>query len=415
MAYAVGDVINFSYTGAAQTVQLPAGRYKLQVWGAQGGSYDTYYGGKGGYSEGELSIPKTVEGATTPLFVYVGQQPATVSSSRKTVPGGFNGGGNGQTRYFSKTYTYGQGGGGATDIRIGTNSLYARVIVAGGGGGSASENAASTKYGGGASGGSPQASYVGGQTSAGPGGSFGQGGAATTDGTNYRYGSGGGGGGWYGGGACNTYSDSTNYRSYNGGGSGFVWTGSNAPNGYLLDSRYYLSAASTHAGNTTFPNTAGGTEEGHQGNGYAKIIVLEIYKFAPPSPEGLAQTTKTYSEIGLSWRPSSGASGYKVYKDGTLVSTQTGTTYVDHGLFPAEKHTYDVTAYNENGESKRASIEAETTFAYYIVRPSIQQASFSVNPADINQKTVLQVIVVDELSILNPEKYYSGELYSGEV
>lgn len=75
------------------------------------------------------------------MYIYVGGTPATNSSNRTAVTGGFNGGGNGYNRYYNSTYTYGQGGGGATDIRIGTDSLYARVIVAGGGGGSASVDA----------------------------------------------------------------------------------------------------------------------------------------------------------------------------------------------------------------------------------------------------------------------------------
>lgn len=34
-----GDVLNCPYSGAAKTVTLPAGQYKLEVWGAQGGTY----------------------------------------------------------------------------------------------------------------------------------------------------------------------------------------------------------------------------------------------------------------------------------------------------------------------------------------------------------------------------------------
>ncbi|MCL2355099.1 MAG: glycine rich domain-containing protein, partial [Oscillospiraceae bacterium] len=45
--------------------------------------------------------------------------------------GGFNGGGHGGAFSYSEPTG---GGGGASDIRIGTNSLFARVIVAGGGG-----------------------------------------------------------------------------------------------------------------------------------------------------------------------------------------------------------------------------------------------------------------------------------------
>ena len=263
----------FSATGAVQNVTLNAGTYKLEVWGAQGGNYSTtYVGGKGGYSYGTLTLSNT-----TNLYVYVGKQPQTVTTDRVATTGGFNGGGNGFNRYYSGTYTYAQGGGGASDIRIGQDSLYSRVIVAGGGSGAT--NRTNGYYGGGTSGGTGLSGYAGSQTSAGTNGSFGTGGSATTSGNNYKYGSAGGGGGWYGGGASTSYSDNTNYDTYSGGGSGYVYTSSTAtnyPSGNLLTSTYYLTNAATVGGNASFTSTSGGTETGHSGDGYAKISWNEI-------------------------------------------------------------------------------------------------------------------------------------------
>ena len=240
---------NFSYTGSCTTYTAKsAGYYNLEVWGAQGGNYNTtYVGGLGGYSKGIVHLEKG-----TTLYVCVGGQPQTVTTTKTAVPGGFNGGGNGFNRDYSSTYTYGQAGGGATDIRIGQNSLYARVIVAGGGSGS--NNRISGYAGGGTSGVTGQSGYAGTQTSAGTGGSFGQGGSASTSGNNYKYGASGGGGGFYGGGAGTSYSDSTNYDKYSGGGSGYVYTQATAssyPSGCLLNSTYYLTAASTTEGINT--------------------------------------------------------------------------------------------------------------------------------------------------------------------
>ena len=250
---------NFTYTGECTTyIAKSDGYYNLEVWGAQGGNYNTtYVGGLGGYSKGIVHLTKG-----TTLYVCVGGQPQTVTTTKTAVPGGFNGGGNGFNRDYSSTYTYGQAGGGATDIRIGQNSLYARVIVAGGGSGS--NNRISGYAGGGTSGISGQSGYAGTQTSAGTGGSFGQGGSASTSGNNYKYGASGGGGGFYGGGAGTSYSDSTNYDKYSGGGSGYVYTSSTAssyPSGCLLNSTYYLTAAST-------------TEAINTGNGKATITYI---------------------------------------------------------------------------------------------------------------------------------------------
>lgn len=275
-----GQILNYSCTAGIQSVTLPAGEYKLECWGAQGGSYNTsFQGGLGGYSVGTLTLTEE-----TTLNIYVGEQPAAVTTKRTVCPGGFNGGGNGYNRYYSSTYSYGQGGGGGTDIRINDQSIYSRVIVAGGGGGSSSNDDSATKYGGGSIGGCAINGGGGGQTSGGSAskmtaGTFAAGASTTTKGNNYKYGSGGGGGGWYGGGACSTYSDSTNYRSYNGGGSGYVYTAgtaSNYPSGCLLNSAYYLTDAQTIAGNTSFPSPSGGTETGHSGNGFARITVLSL-------------------------------------------------------------------------------------------------------------------------------------------
>ena len=279
-----GQILNYDYTGGVQSVTLPAGTYKLEVWGAEGGTALNNYGGYGGYSVGTLNLTDE----STVLYIQVGGYPASVGDDRVVVPGGYNGGGNGYNRYYNDTATYGQGGGGGTDIRIGQDSLYARVIVAGGGGGSASNgNEKAIKYGGGLTGGCNDEIYRATQTSSGDNnntnvkkGYFGYGANAVSEGENYKYGSGGGGGGWYGGAVHNGYSDSyISYRAYNGGGSGYVYTAdtaTNYPSGCLLNSSYYLTEAQTIAGNTSFPSPNGGTETGHEGNGYARITVLAV-------------------------------------------------------------------------------------------------------------------------------------------
>lgn len=152
-----GTTFKFDYTGSVQSVDLPAGRYKLQCWGAQGGNVTGSYvinGSKGGYSEGILNLtePKT-------LYVFVGGQGTSYTSSASqtstsVINGGWNGGGAGvRTSLYNSGDTNGRsfprGGGGATDIALVTSSmsyssgrttrsdasLKSRIIVAGGGAG----------------------------------------------------------------------------------------------------------------------------------------------------------------------------------------------------------------------------------------------------------------------------------------
>lgn len=266
------SVVNFvtttySYTGNVQQVDLPAGTYKLEVWGAESGrSEHSSNTGKGGYSVGTITLHTNEK-----VYVYVGGKGGQGNAS-----GGYNGGGR---SYNSDSDT--SSGGGASDIRISTDSLFSRVIVAGGGGGPGCGSCT-----GGAGGGS-----VGGQTTSGDSNLVDGGGGTTTAGgsNNWRnvsatyagkvgsfgkggdssssssWGGGAGGGGWYGGGGGGHGGSGA---GSGGGGSGWVYTETNYntwkagnstdANKYLLNSSYYLTNAST-------------STSSHTGNGQAKI------------------------------------------------------------------------------------------------------------------------------------------------
>lgn len=289
-----GSVMNFNYTGSVQSKTLKPGTYTLECWGGQGGTYSSYIGGYGGYSKGTITLAKT-----TTVYVSVG---GAGSSSSTTA--GFNGGGTG--------ISSGRGGGGATDVRIGQNSLYSRVIVAGGGGGAGvtSANANPCGCGGGEYGGDgyyndTTGSYTIGQNRCGGSASqtaggktwststqatFGQGGNAS------GYSCGGGGGGWYGGGGAYD-NDSDSDGRWGGGGSGYVYTSSTAknyPNGCLLNSTHYLTNAQTIAGDTSFTSPTGSAETGHTGNGFCRITNLN------PTQYGLyVKTNSGWKHIDL--------------------------------------------------------------------------------------------------------------------
>ncbi len=409
-----GDILNFGYIGAAQSVTLPPGQYRLEAWGAQGGyRSSSSKGGMGGYSVGELALDEE-----TLIIVQVGGAGNTGGTA-----GGYNGGG--------KRGSY-NGGGGATDFRIGTDSLLARVMVAGGGGSDGASGKAGG-YGGGETGQSRTDNYgTGGyggtqtgvsssswQTTSRPASTtdksgayagFGFGGNGITRSGGYG---GAGGGGWYGG--SGAYPDGSGDDDRGGaGGSGFVWMGKNAPSGYLLGAANHLANASTKAGNTAFPSPSGSSETGHAGNGYARITILEIYLTTPDTPANFRQTAKDYFSLSLAWDAVE-CTGYKLYRDGVLLTDTTATSYTDTTVRSNKRYIYTLTAYNDDGESDPVSVTAETKEGFVVLRPVIHSAVFSKNPADINAQTVLTVCVTDELLSLEPEIWYSGELYSGEV
>jgi Glycine rich protein/RTX calcium-binding nonapeptide repeat (4 copies) len=109
----------FNFTGAAQTWTVPAGvtEATFDLYGAQGSGLAA---GLGGRATATISV---TPGAS--IQVNVGGQGGTLGA------GGFNGGGNATPPDGDNI----EGGGGASDIRIGGTALTDRLLVAGGGGG----------------------------------------------------------------------------------------------------------------------------------------------------------------------------------------------------------------------------------------------------------------------------------------
>ena len=262
----------FENINREQTFTAPlSGRYKLEVWGAQGGSYNSsYYGGYGGYSTGIVFLNKNEQ-----LKIYVG---STATSSI----GGYNGGGNGSS------YVGISGGGGATHIATSSGLLSTLsekrdniLIVAGGGGGSFYEGGTGAI--GGSAGGylgnnglyyNRGVPYGGSQVSGGVnadsssiGGSFGQGGTYTSY-------SAGGGAGFYGGAAGGT--DRANQGDYGTGGGGSGYIG----NALLTNKVMYCynctasSDAATKTISTTCTKSSPTENCNKQGNGYAKVTYI---------------------------------------------------------------------------------------------------------------------------------------------
>ena len=253
----------FPPSGHCESVLVSPGHYVLEVWGAQGGTIGNNSSGRGGYSKGVFHANKM-----TNLTICVGT--SGKCSYSETVPGGFNGGGYSLRNFPPNNISYGCGGGGATDIRIG-GSLMGRIIVAGGGGGATNYfTFRAGGFGGGLSGGTgPEHSYSGTgatQTEGGKGGYYpGTDGFASCFGHNGTIGfggngrstagatAGGGGGGYYGGGGGADYGTG-------GGGSGYIAA--------FLTRKILLS------GDSEFLSPTNELEKGHIGDGYARISPL---------------------------------------------------------------------------------------------------------------------------------------------
>jgi hypothetical protein len=263
-------VANFNYSGGVNTITLPrptGATFKLEVYGAQGGSGDS---GKGGYTYGNYTAS-----SSRLLYVCVGGAGKNSNSQGQgniymSTNGGYNGGGTGQI-----------GGGGATHIAMTNNrgvlsnynSYRTEVLIVGGGGGgtdydpgygSIGPTSGTGGYGGGSNNNGGNGSLPSSRTT----GSDGKGGTQTAGGTGYKTGTFGkgadhgvtynnegnqdsgaaGGGGWFGGGSSNRILPGKGHCGAAGGGSGHITTGT----GKII-------------------SPYGGTNGNRSGNGYARI------------------------------------------------------------------------------------------------------------------------------------------------
>ncbi len=256
----------FDYTGAEQTFTAPmSGTYKLETWGAQGGSVGNYTGGYGSYSIGDLYLTQNSK-----IYINIGGAGTTgkLDASFVVTPGGYNGGG----INTSDVYGYGATGGGATHISTtsgllseNANNLSNLLIVSGGGGGSGQESGLGYCYGGSAGGISSTKGYSNPNRYYAPG-------DVGTQTTGFAFGKGGDSKSWLGSGGAGLYGG---YSGCGGaGGSSYIG------NSLLTEKSMYCynctesTEESTRTISTTCTSATPTENCAKQGNGYARITLV---------------------------------------------------------------------------------------------------------------------------------------------
>ena len=129
-------VWNYEYTGGEQYyIAQKSGNYKLEAWGAQGGTVEEYQGGYGAYTTGIININKNEK-----IYINVGNQPK-VNANNNSAPGGYNGGGAAETKSINDIA--GPGGGASSvsfksrEIKTYTEEEKNQIIMIAGAGGGA--------------------------------------------------------------------------------------------------------------------------------------------------------------------------------------------------------------------------------------------------------------------------------------
>ena len=418
-------------TSGSYTYTIPrTGLYKLETWGAQGGtvvySSTTYRGGYGGYSTGMVSLKKG-----DILYLNVGGA-GTGGISSSTFAGGYNGGG-AIASTNTTTDHYHASGGGATHIATKGGLLSTlssdinSILIVSGGGGGGYRHTAGTGYssiggeGGGylgtnsTLGGSNGKQGLGGsQTEGGKYtgsteststmfGSFGQGGT-----TNKSWGSAGG-GGFYGGGAsfANTVA---NGNSGGGGGSGYIG------NSLLTDKYMYCyncttsDATDTKTYTTTNVSDTPTSDYAKGGDGAIKITFMGT---DTEPPTGKMSTSIDHNTINASIDATDnfGIDHYEYYLSTSSTCPTTGYTTSSsntHSFVIKKTGTYYVCAKVVDGNDNTLSLKSD---AIEITRIYSVAVRYNVNGGTISPSTGTYTWTTDSTGLI----YRNGSIYEQTI
>ena len=470
--------MDFEYTGAVQTTTLAKGKYTIECWGAQGGgtnggkggysigtltlaattdifvyvggqdtntgSYSTggfNGGGSGGYGGGGASDVRLGTDSLYARVIVAGGGGGYGSYGTGGVGGGTSGGdGDGYSTYCAgKGATQTTAGEGASGIQYAGNSGSF-------GSGGASYNSASCGGGG--------------------GGWYGGGGSGyNRSNKRNRYGSAGGGSGYvYTSDTASNYPsgcllDSTHYltdaSTVDGSTSitsptGTTETG-HAGNGYVritviptapepptyADVTFvdYFSASFYWEGEeenykyifngTTYSTTSKyATVHGMVAdttyqikicayNDYGDSDWIEISIRAPSA--NFKQTMWDYQSLSLKWDAAKYATSYILKRNGSQIASQTGTTFTDTELSPSTSYTYQLYAVRSGTQSLVGTLTGKTENGRIVQQVEFNSVSLTPNPTTINTSLDLKVTCEDKTVLYTGEKFFSNEIYSGEV
>lgn len=104
----------------------------------------------------------------------------------------------------------------------------------------------------------------------------------------------------------------------------------------------------------------------------------------PAVPTGLTAQGVATNSVSLSWNAMATASGYSVYRDGNLLASVVGPSYLDTSCLPEATYSYTVTADNLAGSSAPSLPASATTFFPALANFALRlvNPAFAINTTD---------------------------------
>jgi len=128
-------------------------------------------------------------------------------------------------------------------------------------------------------------------------------------------------------------------------------------------------ATPSQAGVYTMTVTLDGNLAAGRSSQVYSLIVSGIGEL-PSVVTGLSASALSSSAVRLTWSASSGATSYKILRDGVQVGTVTSTSFTDSGLTAATAYLYRVVASNAYGDAGASEVSSLTTPGWLDENPS---------------------------------------------
>jgi chitodextrinase len=145
----------------------------------------------------------------------------------------------------------------------------------------------------------------------------------------------------------------------------------------------------------------------------AALPTSTLVDASPPSiPSNLHQTGSTISSVSIAWNPSTdnvGVTSYEIFRNGSLIRTQSGTTYTDSGLAVYTSYTYTITAHDAATNSSNLSQPLYAATAQDTNPPSVPD-NIHKTSSTITSVTLAWDAASDNVGVSGYHVYRNGAL-----
>lgn len=142
----------------------------------------------------------------------------------------------------------------------------------------------------------------------------------------------------------------------------------------------YAWDVSNQANGTVTMTVKAYDDAGNSSTDSEAVIISNNSTKPPAAPTGLTATADAYNKVSLHWASASGATTYRVVRDGEVITTTSATNYTDTTVAANTSYDYSVVAVDANNNASDASSTVKVTTP----QPSTTDSSAPSKPTSLS-------------------------------